>query len=160
MPLFNFSRRPNVQELQSNEDISGLIEALNYEDDHNIRLAAASALGRIGDSQAVDPLIESLDDRQEVKEVAVLSLGEIGDSRAVDPLIEELDEDDWEICSSAAKALGKIGDPRAIPPLINLLDKTNKNIRWHASQALEAITGESYGENITDWEHLITEENS
>jgi hypothetical protein len=44
MPLFNFSRRPNVQELKSQGDMDGLIEALSYEDDHNIRLAAASAL--------------------------------------------------------------------------------------------------------------------
>ncbi len=57
MPLFKFSRRPNVQELKSREDINGLIEALDYQDAHNIRLAAASALGRLGDSRAVNPLM-------------------------------------------------------------------------------------------------------
>lgn len=56
MPLLNFSRRPKIQELKSNKDVNGLIEALSYQDDHNIRLAAASALGRIGDSRAVNPL--------------------------------------------------------------------------------------------------------
>lgn len=38
MPLFSFSRRPNVQELKSQGDVNGLIEALDYGDDHNIRL--------------------------------------------------------------------------------------------------------------------------
>lgn len=51
----------------------------------------------------------------------------------------------WEVRSSAAKALGKIGDDRAVEQLINLLRDKNENVRWHAVQALEAITGESYG---------------
>lgn len=63
MPLFKFSRRPNVQELKSREDMDGLIEALGYQDDHNIRLAAASALGWLGDSRAVKPLIYLLKDK-------------------------------------------------------------------------------------------------
>ena len=46
MPLFNFSRRPNVQELKSQGDVNGLIEALDYGDDHNIRLASAYFGGR------------------------------------------------------------------------------------------------------------------
>ena len=154
MPLFKFSRRPNVQQLKSQGDVNGLIEALSYQDDHNTRLAAASALGRVGDSQAVDPLIDALEDDQlGVIEIASLSLGEIGDSRAVEPLINALGDENWEVRSSLAKALGKIGDNRAIQPLINLLKDKNENVRWHAVQALEAITGESNGEDITKWEH-------
>jgi HEAT repeat protein len=152
MPLFNFSRRPNVQALQSEGDVDGLIEALNYEEDQNIRLAAASALGRIGDSSAVDPLIGALDDDKGVKEVVVLSLGEIGDARAVEPLIDTLADENWEVQGSAAKALGKIGDDRAVQPLTNLLEESNANVRWHAVQALETITGESYGMNSTKWQ--------
>lgn len=63
MPLFHFSRRPNVQALKSEGDLEGLIKALSFEDDHNIRLAAASALGTIGDPSAVDPLIAALDEQ-------------------------------------------------------------------------------------------------
>ena len=144
MPIFNFSRRPNVQELESQEDVDGLIEALNYQEDHNIRLAAASALGKVGDSRAIDPLITALDDQQGVNEMAALALGEIGDSRAVEPLTKSLGDENWELRSSAAKALGKIGDERAVDPLINLLEDRNENVRWHTLQALEAITGESY----------------
>ena len=142
MPLFNFSSRPNVQELKSLQDVDKLIEALNYPDDQNVRLAAASALGNIGGSEAVDPLIAALEDQQGVNEVAALALGEIGDPRAVEPLISSLEDDNWELRSSAAKALGKIGDDRAIEPLTDLLEDRNENVRWHSVQALEAITGE------------------
>lgn len=145
MPLFKLSSRPNVQQQKSQGDVNGLIEALGYQDDHNIRLAAASVLGRVGDSRAVEPLIDALDDQQGVNEVAALALGEIGDSRAVEPLINALGDENWEVRSSAAKALGKIGDDRAVEQLINLLRDKNENVRWHAVQALEAITGESYG---------------
>jgi HEAT repeat protein len=152
MPLFKFSRRPNVQELKTLGDVDGLIEALNYQDDHNIRLAAASALGTVADARAVEPLISALDDQQGVNEMAALALGEIGDPRAVEPLTKTLGNENWEVRSSAAKALGKIGDDRAIDPLINLLRDKNENVRWHAVQALEGITGESYSMNTTNWD--------
>jgi HEAT repeat protein len=152
MPIFKFSRRPNVQRLKTQGDVDGLIEALGYEDDHNIRLAAASALGRIGDTRAVKPLIVALDDRLRVKEVAAQALGEIGDPVAVEPLIATLGDENWEVRSTVAKALGKIGDPRAKKPLVNLLNDKSENVRWYASQALETIAGESFGEDIDQWE--------
>jgi HEAT repeat protein len=142
MPIFKFSRQPNVQQLKSKGDVDGLIEALGYQDDHNVRLAAATALGRIGNSRAVDPLISALEDQPRIREVAVMALGEIGDPRAVESLISALEDDDWELRSTIAKSLGKIGDPRAVKPLLNLLEDKSENVRWYASQALEAITGE------------------
>ena len=144
MPLFNFSRRPNVQELKSQGDVDGLIDALNFQDDHNIRLAAASTLGMVGDSRAVEPLIDALDDEPGVNEVAALAFGEIRDPRAVEPLTKTLGDENWEVRSSAAKALGKIGDDRAVDPLVNLLRDRNESVRWHTQQALEVITGVSY----------------
>ena len=150
MPLFNFSRRPNIQELKTQGDVDGLIEALNYQEDPNIRLAAASALRTVGDVRAVDPLIAALDDEQGVNEMAALALGEIGDPRAVEPLSKTLGKENWEVRSSAAKALGKIGDDRAVDPLVNLLGDKNENVRWHTVQALEEITGESYSMNTNN----------
>ena len=153
MSIFSFSRRPNIQQLKNEKNVEGLIEALAYRKDHNVRLAAASALGQIGDHRAVIPLLDALKDQHRVREVAIISLGEIGDSRAVGDLIEGLDESDWEIRSTIAKALGKIGAPQAIKPLIKLLGDNNKVVRWHASQALEIITGESHGEDTSQWEN-------
>lgn len=155
MSLFNFSRRPNVHELKSQGDVDGLIEALGYQDDHNIRLSAASALAKVGDSRAVNPLISALDDQRGVKEVAALALGEIGDPLAVEPLVDQLADENWEVRSSVAKALGKLGDDRAVQPLINTLKDKYENVRWHTVRSLEEITGESYGMDIIKWEQLI-----
>ena len=64
-------------------------------------MLAAEALGKIGDEQAVEPLIKALSydggrwrDR-EVREAAAWALGEIGDERAVEPLIGV--HDNWMV---------------------------------------------------------------
>lgn len=155
MPILKFLRRPDVQRLRTEGDVGGLIEALGYQDDHNIRLAAATALARVGDSRAVETLISELDDQSRVKEVAAKALGEIGDPRAIEPLISKLGDENWEVRGTVAKALGKIGDPQATKPLVKLLRDKSENVRWHATQALENITSRSYGEDISKWERFV-----
>lgn len=93
-----------------------------------------------------------------MKEVAALVVGEIGDPRAVEPLITALGDEDYEVRSTGAKALGKVRDNRAIQPLISMLKEKSEIVLWHAVQALEVITGESYGEDIFRWEQLIQQE--
>jgi HEAT repeat protein len=151
MPIFNFFNRPNVLELKSEENVDGLIDALNYKKDHNLRISAAWALGEIGDSDAVEPLIDALDDRKRVREVVAKALGEIGDPEAVDALVEQLEDKNWEVRSTVAKSLGKIGDDRAVEALTDALKDKNEIVRWYASQALEAITGEAPEEEISSW---------
>jgi HEAT repeat protein len=99
-------------------------------------LEVISMLGVIGDSRAVEPLIEQLERDNEVVEGARIfaaeSLGDIGDSRAVEPLIRVLgdkssipvwDEDERRLLRrEAVDALGEIGDARAVEPLIEALD--------------------------------------
>lgn len=157
MSIFNiFGNRPNVLDLKSRGDVEGLIEALSYEKDHNLRISAAWALGEIGDPSAVEPLIETLSDRKKVKDVAAKALGEIGELQAVEPLVSLLKDENWEIRGTAAKSLGKIGDPRAIKPLINTLSDKNDIVRWYTSKALENITGETLGDDAAKWQALIT----
>jgi HEAT repeat protein len=99
---------------------------------------AATDLGELGDSQAVEPLIEALTDSDEgVRNAAVQSLGQIGDSRAVEPLITAL-----KTCNgylpTIAYALGKIGGP-APESLIEALRDGNCNVRWGTAEALGFI---------------------
>jgi len=140
MILFGGTKRPNIETLKQKNDIDGLIEALDYQEDHNIRREAALALGQIGDSHAIDPLINCLQDHKLVREVAARSLGEIGDSKSINPLIQLLNDQDWEVRGSAAKALGKIGDEKALHPLINALRDAKPSERWFIAHALESIT--------------------
>jgi HEAT repeat protein len=51
--------KSKVEKMKAKRDVEGLIEALNDED-FNVRAAAASALGEIGDKRAVKPLRDAL----------------------------------------------------------------------------------------------------
>src|SRR5258708_37422025 len=63
--------------------VSELIASLN-DANGNVRRLAASALGKLGASQAVEPLLALLDREQgpQVRQYAIKALGIIGDSRA------------------------------------------------------------------------------
>jgi HEAT repeat protein len=92
--------------------VEPLIAVLKDKDkDNDVRWYAASALGKIGDAKAVEPLIAALKDEDRViRRIAVMALGEIGDARAVEPLNAVLKDNDWLVRRNAAEALGKIGD--------------------------------------------------
>jgi HEAT repeat protein len=122
--VFGFGT-PDVQKMEEKEDVKGLIKALGYEKESDVRESAAEALGAIGDSRAVEPLIKALNDADsDVRESAAVGLGKIGDSRAVEPLIRAFGDGSREVRrvgGVAAYALGKIGDSRAVEPLIRAL---------------------------------------
>lgn len=67
--------------------VDPLIEALKHDYYWGVRVQSAIALGKIGDTRAVDPLIEALNNKKPgVRFGAAEALGEIGDTRAVGPL--------------------------------------------------------------------------
>jgi HEAT repeat protein len=81
-------------------------------------MTAAKALGDIGDTRAVEPLIKELGD---INSAAAEALGKIRDERALEPLIEALvwNEYGGRIDRKyVAEALGQLGDTRAIQPII------------------------------------------
>ena len=61
-----------------------------------------------------------------------MALGEIGDSRAIEPLIQALKDKDKYIREWAADALGEIGNERAVEPLIEALKDEYSSVRWNA----------------------------
>lgn len=101
------------------------------------RMAAANALGRMGDEDAVGPLAKRLDDPDaRVRERACLALGRIGDQRAVGQLKRRLDDDHPAVKSAAADALGTIASGKALSALLDLLDDDNPSLRRLAASAL------------------------
>jgi len=128
---------PNIEELKANKDVEGLISALK-DKDPMVRGDAAEALGKIGDSRAVEPLIEVLNDIVEF--IAIESLRKIGEP-AVEPLIKALKNKDTLIRSGAVRALGEIRDKRAIEPLTEALKYGDMFVRSAAVGALEKIKG-------------------
>jgi len=125
--------------MKAKKDVEGLIKALNYERDHDVRMGAAEALGEIGDKRAVEPLIQALEADSYLQARAAWALGEIGDKRAVKPLIPALQgELDTEVTLYAMQTLIKIGEP-AVKPLIQALKRKDSGVQARAAEALGEI---------------------
>jgi superfamily II DNA helicase RecQ len=124
-PAERVQRVVALGEARSSEGVSELIAAL-ADDDGNVRRLAASALGKIGDQQAVEPLMALLarEIRPQVRQYAVKALGAIGDGRAR-TLLEEIASSETEqdyTRESAQKALKRLttqpaGEPTNPPPV-------------------------------------------
>jgi phycocyanobilin lyase subunit alpha len=75
---------------------------------------------------------------------AATALGKLGDRQAVVPLMQCLECEDYYVRESAAQALESLGDPAAIPALIKLLDGGVATAQYfpgkpHLVQPYEAI---------------------
>ncbi|MDD5135742.1 MAG: HEAT repeat domain-containing protein, partial [Candidatus Omnitrophica bacterium] len=104
---------------------------------------ASAALGKIGGSEAVRPLIEILNNERlsiYLLESVIKSLGEIHDSQATPVLAQVLSNDavggdsNFELHELAIKSLGSIGDKGAL----QILTEALRN-RWHADSAAAAL---------------------
>ena len=84
-----------VKTISNYKDIKAVTPLLyclnNKNENYKFRLAAAEALGKIGDKNAVESLIDVVSDENEksvyVRESAALALGMIGDTRAIDAFV-------------------------------------------------------------------------
>lgn len=103
------------------------------------RMNAVKILGQIGDTRALEPLIEALKDKDwNVQEKTAEALGKIGDERAVEPLIYTLKDKSLIVRRASTVALVKIGEP-AVGPLIKALDDENWYVRYYAAEVLGKI---------------------
>jgi hypothetical protein len=114
--------------------------ALLMDEDSDVRVHAATALGWVGGKDAVQPLLVALQDENlGVRRYAARALCWVVDDTAVPGLIEALhDEDNYVRCYSA-RALGWSQDERAIEPLRALLQHENADVRSYAATALEDL---------------------
>ncbi|MHA1583819.1 MAG: HEAT repeat domain-containing protein [Promethearchaeota archaeon] len=149
-------------------DALGDVTNLLHHEDYTYRRIAAYILGKIGNPDSVEALVEALgDDESDVRKSAAQALNRIGkpaiplliralgniskDVRAssvwsiskmgaiaVEPLIEALYSEVKDVRSSSVWALSKIGVP-AIEPLIKLIDNEEKNVRESAIWGLSKI---------------------
>lgn len=114
------------------------------------RAEAGVVLSKMGDTVAVNILLEMLEDEenpfyQVSRDNVIIALGKIGDEHATSKLIDVLKHDkDSFVRGVAANALGAIGDKSAINALENALNDEDKYVRAGASWALKQITGKNY----------------
>lgn len=132
---------PNIKEMQARRDVKGLLEALRYQKDEEVRVDAANALRLLGDSLAVESLIDALKDHSyRVRRAAAKALGEIGDARAVSALLSILRHHDFDTREGAAIALGNLRAQDAVSHLCALLESDDSHmVRRAAATALGLI---------------------
>jgi HEAT repeat protein len=109
--LADKSDRPEGQGVNGNWTLHAQIATDRY--------YAAHLFGDLKDSRAVPILIPLLND-EEVGAIVPWSLGKIGDTRAIEPLMEQLNEQDPSRCVLAMDALAQLGAEKALPRLREL----------------------------------------
>jgi hypothetical protein len=136
------TRKAVVMELiQYGEMAVDPLIALLMDDDADVRIHAATALGWVGGREAVQPLLVALQDENAyVRRYAARALCWVVDETAIDALIEALRDDDSYVRQYSARALGWSQDRRSIAPLLELLSmEQNNDVREYAYTALEDL---------------------
>jgi HEAT repeat protein len=117
-------------------NVVGPLIDLSRDGDVAVRNAAVTALGKTGDRNALDALLEALDDLDDqVRTSAAWALGSltIYDGRVVKRLIEALQT--WRGSArvpalTAARALGMLGDADAVPALLSVSMSEPRDTLW------------------------------
>jgi HEAT repeat protein len=123
---------PDIAKMKAKRDVKGLIKALSYQEDVNVRWQAAKALGELKDAHAVEPLIAALK-FDTVRETAARTLDGMGWKPGKDSIGAEywIAKQNWEECIL-------VGSP-AVEPLIAALKDENADVRRKALESLEKI---------------------
>ncbi len=135
-----------MQSLVDADALPALAEAMKNSHP-DIRLRAAKAFARHGDSRALEPLLalatvpepleqERRDDWLKVVESALDGLGELGDPAALTPLIPMLDSPRPAIRLQAARALVWVSRPDSTDAMRQALQHADVAVKYHAAKGL------------------------
>jgi HEAT repeat protein len=146
--------KPDIDKMRVKRDAGGLIKALSYKKDLNIRVRAAAALGELGDRRALEPLVEVLQEVppalatfsgfDQLTKAVVSALGQLRDPRAVTALNWVMERwnaskpysEDVYIRKATIKALAAIATPEAIASIVRALRDPDVGVCIAASEEL------------------------
>ena len=146
-------------------ELADLLKALK-DKDADVRLKAAEALGKLGDAQAVELLIEVLnyDEDSDVRQEAAWALGQIDDPRTIDPLsYASVKDANGYVRDEAYEALqknaigGNTKDTRSVDPIIGALKDEDQRVRDRAAQALGQLKNAAATDSLIE---ALNDENS
>lgn len=145
----------DIERMESEEDIDGLINHGLHDPDPDIRFQSAISILNIDDLSFIDFLIGVLqsDDSHISRTIAAEALSNIAKildekdnlimkqvmAKSVEPLIRALNDDSYEVRGLSCCALGNIGDLRAVEPLIISLEDPDFIVRRNSVDALGKI---------------------
>ncbi|WP_417912862.1 HEAT repeat domain-containing protein [Candidatus Electronema sp. TJ] len=120
------------------------LRKLLSDEDEPMRLAAAKALGKIGDTSSASELVNLLANATTYKDTrkdAASALGKLGDRSIVSGLIKLLVNSNKYIRMYGAELLGNLGDDDSstVPALVNLLADKSENVRQVVARVLGNI---------------------
>jgi HEAT repeat protein len=96
-----------------------------------------ATLGKVAFSSLVIALKDSL---HVIREYAAIALGKLGDTRALKPLISSLDDKAWNVRLRIAWALAQMKGKKQIAPLTQTLKKEeNDFVRAAITKALKKL---------------------
>lgn len=115
-----------------------------------LRMAAANALGELGQSQAISELVDRFDDEDpRVRARAARACGLIEDARGTEGLIGLLSDPIATVRREAANALGRIGNRQALQALLTLYDDDSERVRRIAVSGFGKFTSDRPVEPLT-----------
>lgn len=115
-----------------------IAEVLLKDQDFNVRVDAADALGLIRDKSSVDSLIRALSDKTaSVRGRSAHSLGLMGDRKAIERLRVTLFDPIGNVRAYAAEALGNLKSEEAVDDIISATLKNDSP--WVRANGIEAL---------------------
>jgi len=114
-------------------------ELARYTKDPNpqVRLAAVSALGRIGREEGGVNLVRALEDPDgDVRAAAAFGIGLLDDSTRTGGLLRALEDPVHGVRASVVEALGKVGNYKVTQRLLDMLDSPSPELRGEIALAL------------------------
>ncbi len=139
--LHVLDHRTDIERLIHEKDTNRLIQVLRSRRPENV-IAAARALGKIGDRMAVEPLVILFHDpasTPRVRLAAADALLELKSAPAVVTLLGALRRDSAQVRCNAAAVLGQIQATWAVEPLVGALEDPHQAVRRSAAVALRRI---------------------
>ncbi len=123
-------------------------DSLNDED-IKVRASAIIAMGKTGDKEAGEYLIQTLENKSEVEWLrgcAAIALGRLSGEEVISPLINALQDDSNTVLRAVISALGDAGCVLAIPHLKEILEDGSKEELHPLTVTILGLLG---GHNIT-----------
>ena len=143
MPEQQLIQKKDIKCMEDQGDVKRLILALKHSD-AELRSAAASALCKVGDEQAVESLIEALltDEAWVVRRYAAEALGKIGSEQVVEPLTVAVNEDPF-VCQITGRRVVRMVAEEALKDIENAKTATEPLDRVLACQWSESSQSEN-----------------
>ena len=148
---------PNINKALQSKDLAGLTEALQHKK-ASTRRAAATALGQLGNTEALVPLLHAFvkEPENSVREAILKSLTALFTGQALNPMVHALADKNYKVQILASKLLAQVNyqatktafrsllDDKAVDILISSLDHRDIDVTNASANILSVMGNRSF----------------